>query len=99
MESSIHILRREPAPGGWRFFVEIGSVNDRANYEVVLERSFAEEVTGYRFRNEDDVETFIKRSFLFLLEREPKSAILSSFNVRDIGGFFPEYAYIMKNET
>lgn len=99
MESLIRILRRESAPGGWKFFIEIGSEGDRAQYEVVLERSFAEGVTGYRFRNEDDAETFIKRSFLFLLEREPKSAILSSFNVRDIEGFFPEYAYVMKNEV
>jgi hypothetical protein len=33
----------------------------------------------------------VRRSFAFLLEREPKSSILRSFHLPVIGRYFPEY--------
>jgi len=33
----------------------------------------------------------VKESFRFLLEREPKEAILGSFTISVIGRYFPEY--------
>ncbi len=33
----------------------------------------------------------VEESFRFLLEREPKSSILSSFELTVIGNYFPEY--------
>lgn len=36
-------------------------------------------------------EWLIIQSFKFLLEREPASAILPSFDLQDIGRYFPEY--------
>lgn len=38
-----------------------------------------------------DPEELIKKSFEFLLEREPKESILGEFNLMDIGKNFPEY--------
>jgi hypothetical protein len=37
------------------------------------------------------VEKFIEESFRFLLEREPNTAILPSFNLPVIESYFPEY--------
>ena len=37
------------------------------------------------------VEKLIEESFRFLLEREPNTAILPSFNLPVIGSYFPEY--------
>jgi len=36
-------------------------------------------------------EELVKKSFEFLLEREPKESILSSFNITLISKYFPEY--------
>jgi hypothetical protein len=36
-------------------------------------------------------ETLVRASFEFLLEREPPSSILRSFDLTDIGRYFPEY--------
>ena len=38
------------------------------------------------------VEDLVKRSFEFLLEREPPSSILRSFRLPDIERYFPEYS-------
>jgi hypothetical protein len=35
------------------------------------------------------LEAFVEASFEFLLEREPKESILSSFEIREIGRYFP----------
>ncbi len=36
-------------------------------------------------------EALVRESILFLLEREPSTAILPDFSLEEIGGFFPEY--------
>lgn len=36
-------------------------------------------------------EELVEESFRFLLEREPKESILSSFDLMVIGRYFPEY--------
>jgi hypothetical protein len=38
-----------------------------------------------------DPEDLVRRSFEFLLEREPRTAILSEFDLTVIGRYFPEY--------
>ena len=38
-----------------------------------------------------DPRLVVEESFRFLLEREPKEAILASFELARIGDFFPEY--------
>ena len=39
----------------------------------------------------DDPVDLVRRSFLFLLAREPKESILRSFDLPLIGRYFPEY--------
>ena len=39
----------------------------------------------------DDPADLVRRSFVFLLAREPKEAILRSFDLPVIGRYFPEY--------
>lgn len=38
-----------------------------------------------------EAETLIRKSFEFLLEREPKESILGRFDLSVIGRYFPEY--------
>lgn len=42
-------------------------------------------------RDKASPEALVKESFRFLLEREPKEAILRSFDLMVIGRYFPEY--------
>ena len=44
-----------------------------------------------RFGNGLSAEQLLKASFEFLLEREPNTSILSSFDLPVIGRYFPEY--------
>ena len=39
----------------------------------------------------DDHERLVRETFEFLLEREPRTAILSRFDLRDVSRYFPEY--------
>jgi hypothetical protein len=40
---------------------------------------------------EDDLESVVRESFEFLLEREPASSILPEFSLQVIPNYFPEY--------
>ena len=42
-------------------------------------------------------EELVRESFCFLLEREPNTSILSSFNLSVIGRYFPEYEQEIQN--
>jgi hypothetical protein len=41
-------------------------------------------------------ETLIERSFEFLLQREPNTSILRSFDLPVIGRYFPEYEHTIR---
>ena len=43
-----------------------------------------------------DVEDLVRRSFEFLLEREPPSAILRQFELGVIENYFPEYDELIR---
>jgi len=46
----------------------------------------------------ESIADLLKKSFEFLLERESKESILSSFDLHDISKYFPEYEeYIHKS--
>jgi hypothetical protein len=44
----------------------------------------------------EDVEDLVRRSFDFLLEREPPSSILGTFDLSVIERYFPEYDRVIK---
>ena len=56
-------------------------------YKVGLDDEYWQDLTGGKI----DKEELIKKSFKFLLEREPKESILSRFNLRIINQYFPEF--------
>ena len=65
----------------------------RTTHEVTVSRSYYRQLTGERV----SCETLIKKSFEFLLEREPNTSILSSFDLTVINQYFPEYERIIQN--
>lgn len=72
---------------GWDCEVKV-SDSGSSSHTVEVPREDYQDLTG---ESETDVETLVEESFEFLLEREPQSAIMSSFDIRTIERYFPEY--------
>jgi hypothetical protein len=54
---------------------------------VTVRPDYAARLTGGKV----SVETLVKESFVFLLEREPNTSILRRFDLAEISRYFPEY--------
>ena len=77
----------EPAPGGWTCSVEVGGPGAPTSHVVsVSAADLARLAPGAT-----DPEDLVRRSFAFLLAREPKESILGRFDLPLIGRYFPEY--------
>jgi hypothetical protein len=56
-------------------------------HTVVVDPDYAARITGGRLSSSE----LVRRSFEFLLEREPNTSILRSFDLPVIARYFPEY--------
>lgn len=65
---------------------------DSLDFDVSLDQDYYEKLTSNKISKEE----LIKKSFEFLLEREPKESILRSFNLKVIQKYFPEYEETLK---
>ena len=64
----------------------------RTTHEVTVSHSYYRQLTGERI----SCEALVKKSFEFLLEREPNTSILSSFDLTVINQYFPEYERVIQ---
>lgn len=86
-DQPIHIdVRCDPFAGGWRCRVTVGDDPAATRHEVAITR---EDFT--QLAPDAEVEGLVEASFRFLLEREPREAILRRFDLPVIGRYFPEY--------
>jgi hypothetical protein len=69
------------------FLVTVSEKDSRTEHAVTLEDAYHENLTEGKITKEE----LIKRSFEFLLEREPKESILSKFDLTIISNYFPEF--------
>lgn len=81
----VHVVCSE-APSGWVCTVRVCEGGNTTTHEVRVTNADRERLACGR-----DVERLVRDSFSFLLEREPKEAILHSFNLAEIQHYFPEY--------
>ena len=56
-------------------------------HTVTVDPSYHQKLTGNRV----STKYLVKKSFEFLLEREPNTSILRTFDLPVIGSYFPEY--------
>ena len=68
------------------FIVKINSKNNSI-HRVILKDDFHNHLTQGKISKEE----LIKLSFQFLLQRESNTSILSSFELKMISNYFPEY--------
>jgi hypothetical protein len=69
------------------FRVTVAEGGGRTTHEVTVAPAYHRRLAGARV----PAETLVRRSFEFLLEREPKESILRTFELPVIGRYFPEY--------
>ncbi|MCZ6684402.1 MAG: hypothetical protein O6849_00265 [Candidatus Dadabacteria bacterium] len=68
--------------------VEVIEEDSKTTHKVELNRVDYQNFTDGKIAPEE----LVQCSFEYLLDREPKESILSSFNVSVISHYFPEYA-------
>lgn len=75
-----------------QFLVTIEEKGSTTEHAVALDDAYYQNLTDGKITREE----LIKKSFGFLLEREPKESILSEFNLRVIKNYFPEFEEELK---
>lgn len=69
------------------FAVVVEGKGDKTEHIVSLDDDYYQLLTQGKIGKEE----LIRKSFQFLLEREPKESILSKFNLKVIKRYFPEF--------
>ncbi len=72
--------------GNRTFQVRVREGGSESTHEVTVDEAT---VTAVEWKG--SLEELIRRSFDFLLQREPKESILSTFELSEISRYFPEY--------
>jgi hypothetical protein len=85
------VVETTRSPTGWSCHVKIED-DGRTLTEHTVEVTPAD---VNRLARGSTVEDLVKRSFEFLLEREPPESILQRFTLPDIERYFPEYTRVM----
>ena len=82
-------VRAEPKGEDWVCEVNVDHAGQHTTHTVTVRRADLQRWAGGTERA--DVESLLAKSFDFLLEREPPSSILSSFDISVIRRYFPEF--------
>jgi len=73
--------------------VTVEEKKSSSEHSVHLDDDYYQKLTEGKISKEE----LIKKSFEFLLEREPKESILSEFDLEIISHYFPEYEEEIKD--
>ncbi len=80
-------VKASDAGDQYQFQVTVSERRGATHHRVTLRKTDYERLAG----GKASPEALVSESFRFLLEREPKEAILRSFDLTVIGRYFPEY--------
>ncbi|MCG2767896.1 MAG: hypothetical protein ABIK79_15445 [Chloroflexota bacterium] len=80
-------VRRTDHDDAYELQVTVKEERGESHHRVTLRKADYERLSGGTV----SPETLVTESFRFLLEREPKEAILRSFDFAIISRYFPEY--------
>ncbi len=81
--TEVRVARGE---GGWTATVSVEQRGTRTEHRVTVRD---EDLERY---GATDAADLVRRSFEFLLAREPNTSILRAFRITEIERYFPEYA-------
>jgi hypothetical protein len=80
-------VRCEGGPGTWSCYVTVSGGGAPTTHEVTVRGEDLERLAP----GATDPADLVRRSFAFLLAREPATSILYRFDVTEIGRYFPDY--------
>jgi hypothetical protein len=80
-------VRCEPAAGGWTCHVTVTEGASSTTHGVTVAAGDLARLAPGAATPDD----LVRRSFAFLLAREPKESILRHFDLTVIGGYFPDW--------
>lgn len=80
------VVTCDPADDGWRCTVVIGDDAGATRHEVSVDRETLRDLAPSA-----TPEMLVTESFAFLLEREPREAIMREFELPIVGRFFADY--------
>lgn len=83
--AEIHVTSR-PSNMGWHFAVTVTDSKGQSTHNVSMAKDFL-----MRIGASHQPEKVVKKSFEFLLEREPKEAILQEFDITAISHYYPNF--------
>ena len=75
------------ATDGWLGQVTVADQGSESRHSVTFPRGDFQRLA----RSGEPPDSLVRRSFEFLLGREPKESILRSFELKAIGRYFPDY--------
>jgi len=82
-------VRTTPEGEGWAFQVTVSGGGGQTSHRVTMSRNTYQQLTGEVCTPEE----LVRRSFEFLLEREPRESILREFEITVISRYFPDYEH------
>ena len=82
-------MQAVPQGDGWVCEVDVDEDGSKTHHLVTVTREGLER--WGRGADREAVEDLVRRSFVFLLEREPATSILRTFDLSVISRYFPEY--------
>jgi hypothetical protein len=85
-DPTIPIVACQPSEAGWHCTVVLGDDAEASTHEVSVDRDTLDDLAPGT-----PPEELVRASFEFLLEREPREAIMRSFELPIIGRFFGDY--------
>ena len=77
----------EPAGAGWTCRVRVSGDGPATDHEVTVQAADLARLAP----GATDPDDLVRRSFAFLLAREPNTSILRRFDLMVIGTYFPDY--------
>jgi hypothetical protein len=86
-------VRCTPTDGGWACTVRVADDSAATVHEVTASERVRDELAA-----DASVEELVRASFAFLLEREPRTSILRSFDLPVIERYFPGYRDAMARQ-
>ena len=86
-------VRCDPASDGWSCHVRVTEPDGSSEHRVGVTREDLRRLAPGATAPDD----LVRRSFDFLLEREPRASILLTFELVLIGRYFPEYAATIRS--
>jgi hypothetical protein len=86
----------QPTPGGWVCEVTLEAEGERSHHTVAISAADLQR-WGRGEQDAAAVEDLARRSFEFLLEREPARAILPRFDLSVIQRYFPDYDHALRS--